>query len=122
MHLLLTAYLLVVGLAHAHHDGTDHSHEEDEKALIMLEIQPAENNGTGAKDKRSPQHQTSQAVYGASPGQFVVRTTADNSATQADVPPEYLNLLQQLVAQQHQGGGEEAQAQLPVINEFLISR
>ena len=114
---LITACLLVASLAHAHHD---HSHEDEETALIMLEIQP-NTNDSAAKDKRSPQHQTSQAIFGASPGQFVVRTSeVAEPGTQADVPPEYINLLQQLVSQQHQG--EDTQAQLPVINQLLVAR
>ncbi|PSN37176.1 hypothetical protein C0J52_27288 [Blattella germanica] len=87
----------------------------------MLEIEPNVKNSTSSKDKRSPQHQSSQAVFGASPGQFVVRTSNEESA-QPEVPPEYLSLLQQLVAQQEQSAGAEATPQQPVINQLLIAR
>ncbi|KAJ9594246.1 hypothetical protein L9F63_014323, partial [Diploptera punctata] len=119
---ILTACLLLASLALGHHDGTDHGEDDDRKALIMIEIERNVGNGTGLKDKRSPQHESSQAVYGASPGQFVVRTVpTEESGSQADIPPEYLSLLQQLVVQQHQGAGQDAQQQLPPINELLVA-
>ncbi|XP_069687305.1 uncharacterized protein [Periplaneta americana] len=127
---ILAACLLVTSLVEAHHDGTDHHHHEDEhkhkhegehKALILLEIEPNVNS-TPSKDKRSPQHGSSQAVFGASPGQFIVRTTSGNEP-QPEVPPEYLSLLQQLVSQQQQDGGAEGQPpSQPVIQQLLVAR
>nr|CAD7449656.1 unnamed protein product [Timema bartmani] len=70
------------------------------KELIMLEIEPL---AVRRADKRSPDPtpqygpQSAQAVYGASPGQFLVRSRDQG---EPDVPAEYLGLLQQLVAQQ----------------------
>lgn len=113
-----TACLLAAVLVGAHHDGTAH-HEKDEKSLILLEIQ---SNGSNIKDKRSPQQGYSQAVYGASPGQFVVRTSdSPTENAQPDVPPEYLNLLQQLVTQQQQTDSLQPPSQ-PVLQQLLISR
>jgi hypothetical protein len=82
-------------------------HEKDHETLILLEVEP--NFKSNSKDKRSPQHGLSQAVFGASPGQFVIRTSGD---TQAEVQPEYLNLLQE---------GEQTPSQ-PVLQQLLIAR
>jgi hypothetical protein len=93
-------------------------HEKDHNTLILLEVEP--NVKSNSKDKRSPQHGSSQAVFGASPGDFVVRTSSPSGDTQAEVAPEYLNLLQQLVGQQQQEG-EQTPPQ-PVLQQLLIAR
>lgn len=92
-------------------------HEKDHKTLILLEVEP--NIKSNSKDKRSPQHGSSQAVFGASPGEFIVRTSSPSGDTQAEVSPEYLNLLQQLVGQQQEGVQTPPQ---PVLQQLLIAR
>jgi hypothetical protein len=92
-------------------------HEKDHETLILLEVEP--NVKSNSKDKRSPQHASSQAVFGVSPGEFIVRTNSAGGDTQAAVQPDYLNLLQQLVAQQQEG--EQTPPQ-PVLQQLLIAR
>jgi hypothetical protein len=104
---LLTA-VVVGGHQHAAED-----HNKDDKALLVLEIETDVNSGS--KDKRSPQHVSSQAEYGVSPGQFVVRTGSPTEGSQPDVPPEYLSLLQQ------QGDGAQPPSQ-PVLQQLLVAR
>jgi hypothetical protein len=87
--------------------------EKDRKTLVLLEIEP--NVKSNSKDKRSPQHEQSQAVFGASPGEFIVRTSSPSGD-----PPEYLSLLQQLVAQQQQDGAQTPPQ--PVLQQLLIAR
>jgi len=114
---LSTACLLASTLVGADHNGAEHR-EKDRKDLILLEI---ESNANGnSKDKRSPQHESSQAVYGASPGQFVVRTNSPSVGPQPEVPPDYLSLLQQLVAQEQQDGTQPPSQ--PVIQQLLVAR
>lgn len=91
-------------------------HEKDHETLILLEVEP--NVKSNSKDKRSPQHGLSQAVFGASPGQFIVRTSSPSADAQAEVQPEYPNLLQ-LVGQQQEG--EQTPPQ-PVLQQLLIAR
>lgn len=92
-------------------------HEKDHDTLILLEVEP--DVKSNSKDKRSPQHGSSQAVFGASPGEFIIRTSSPSGNTQAEVQPEYLNLLQQLVGEQQEG--EQTPPQ-PVLQQLLIAR
>jgi hypothetical protein len=104
----------------AHHEGPE-QHRKGDKVLILLEIQ-SNATSSSSKEKRSPQHGSSQALYGASPGQFVVRTGGSLGENgQPDVPPEYLSLLQQLAAQQQQEESAQPPSQ-PVLQQLLISR
>lgn len=89
-------------------------HEKDHETLILLEVEP--NVKSNSKDRRSPQHGSSQAVFAASPGQFIVRTSSPSGDTQAEVQPEYLNLL---VGQQPEGDQTPPQ---PVLQQLLIAR
>jgi hypothetical protein len=91
--------------------GADQQHE----TLLLLEVEP------NSRDKRSPQHGASQAVFGTSPGAFTVRTGSASQDTQPDVPAEYLGLLQQLVEQQQLQDGAQTPPQ-PDLQQLLISR
>jgi hypothetical protein len=111
--LFSTACILAVSLV-----VTDaEQHEKDHKTLILLEVEP--NVKSNSKDKRSPQHGSSQALFGSSPGEFVVRTSSPSGDTQGQVAPEYLNLLQQLVGQQQE---VEQTPPQPVLQQLLIAR
>jgi hypothetical protein len=108
--LFSTACFLAVSLVVANAE----QHEEDQETLILLEVEP--NVKSNSKDKRSPQHGSSQAVFAASPGQFTVRSGSPSGDTQAEVQPEYLNLL---VRQQPEGDQTPPQ---PVLQQLLIAR
>jgi hypothetical protein len=110
---LLTASLVV-----ANQNGAER-HEKDQEEVILLEVQPIVNKNS--KDKRSPQHGSSQVVFGPSPGQFIVRTNNPSEGTQPQVAPEHLSLLEQLVAQQQQEEGAQPLSQ-PVLQQLLIAR
>ncbi|PNF31850.1 hypothetical protein B7P43_G08913, partial [Cryptotermes secundus] len=105
-----TACFLAVSLVVANAE----QHEKDHETLILLEIEPIVKSNS--KDKRSPQHGSSQAVFAASPGQFLVRTSSPSGDTQAQVQPEYLNLL---VGQQPEADQTPPQ---PVLQQLLIAR
>ncbi|XP_063224919.1 putative mediator of RNA polymerase II transcription subunit 12 isoform X2 [Bacillus rossius redtenbacheri] len=93
--------------------------QADQQELIMLEIEALPRPSRHDKRAAAP---TSQALYGASPGQFVVRSGDDTQQQQQqqqqpDVPQEYLQLLQQLLAQSRQ-----LPQQPPVIQQLVVSR
>jgi hypothetical protein len=73
------------------------------------------------KDKRSPQLGSNQVVFGASPGQFIVRTNNPNEGAQQQVTPENLGLLEQLLVQQQQQEADQPLTQ-PVLQQLLIAR
>ena len=110
---LLTASLVV-----ANQNGAVHR-DKDQEGVILPEVEP--NVNKNSKDKRSPQHGSSDVVFGASPGQFIVRTSNPSEGAQPEVPPEHLSLLEQLVAQQQQQERTQPLSQ-PVLQQLLIAR
>lgn len=115
---LSTVCLLIASIVVANQDGAEH-HKKDHEGIILLEIESTVN--TNGKDKRSPQHGSSQVVFGASPGQFIVRTNNPSAGAQPEVSPQQLGLLEQFVTQQQPQEAEQPLTQ-PVLQQLLIAR
>jgi hypothetical protein len=102
----------------ANQNGAEH-HEKGQKGVIVLEVEA--NVKEDSKDKRSPQLGSNQVVFGASPGQFIVRTNNPSEGAQPQVTPEHLGLLEQLLVQQQPQEADQSLSQ-PVLQQLLIAR
>jgi hypothetical protein len=109
---------LTASLVLANQKGADR-HEKSGEGVILLEVE--ENVSENNKDKRSPQLGQNHVVFGASPGQFIVRTNNPNEGAQPQVTPEQLSLLEQFLAQ-HQSQEAGQPISQPALQQLLIAR
>jgi len=109
---------LTASLVLANPNGAE-NREKGQEGVIVLEVEA--NVKENSKDKRSPQLGSNQIVFGASPGQFIVRTNNPNEGAQPQVTPEHLSLLEQLLVQQQPQGADQPLSQ-PVLQQLLIAR
>jgi len=116
--LFSTVCFLTASLVLANQNGAEHN-EKGQEGVIVLEVEA--NVNENSKDKRSPQLESNQVVYGASPGQFVVRTNNPSEGAQTQVTPEQLSLLEQLLVQQQPQQADQQLSQ-PVLQQLLIAR
>jgi hypothetical protein len=109
---------LTASLVLANQNGAKH-HEKGQEGVIVLEVEA--NVNENSKDKRSPQLGSNQIVFGASPGQFIVRTNNPNEGAQPQVTPEHFGLLEQLLVQQQPQQADQPISQ-PALQQLLIAR
>jgi hypothetical protein len=102
----------------ANQNGAAH-HKKDREGVILLEVEA--NLNENSKDKRSPQLGPNHVVFGASPGQFIVRSNNPSEGAQPQVTPEHLSLLEQLLVQQQQQEAGQPLSQ-PALQQLLIAR
>jgi hypothetical protein len=116
--LFSTVCFLTASLVLANQNGAEHR-EKSQEGVIVLEVEA--NVKENSKDKRSPQLGSNQVVFGASPGQYIVRTNNPNEGAQPQVTPEHISLLEQLLVQQQQQEADQPLSQ-PVLQQLLIAR